>query len=76
MAGGSARVVPGFLLHDAETVESPSQARLVAEVTEQRQCLLLAGGSGGVVPGFLLHDAETVEGLGLAFQVAEAAAQQ
>ncbi len=72
-AGGSGRVVPGQLLHEAELVEGDGLSELDAEVAEHLQSLPLAGGSGRIVPGFLLHDADVVEGCGLAEPVADLA---
>ena len=60
----------------AEAVQRLGLAEPVAEVTEQRQGLLVAGGGGQVVPGLLLHHAQVVEGVGLAAQVAEVAEQR
>ena len=45
----------------------------VAEVTEQRQGLLLAGGGGRVIPGQLLHQAQVADGVGLSAPVTSAA---
>src|SRR5215831_13353123 len=55
----------------AKTVQRFGLAEQVAEVTEQRQGLLVAGGGGRVVASLLLDDAQGVEGVGLAFQVAK-----
>ena len=60
----------------AETVQRFGLAQLVAEVTEQRQGLLVAGGGGRMVPGLLLHQAKVVEGEGLAEPVPEVAEQR
>ena len=60
----------------AEAVQRFGLAEPVAEVTEQRQGLLVAGGGGRVVPGLLLHEAEVVEGVGLAEPVTEVAEQR
>src|SRR6266496_6655656 len=51
-------------------------AEQVAEVTEQRQGLLVAGGGGRVVPGHHAKQAHLVERMGLAGQVTEVAEQR
>ena len=70
MAGGGRRVVPGFLLDEAEVVERVGLAEPVTDVAELLERLLVAGGGGRVIPGQALHGAQMAEGIGLAEPVA------